>query len=195
MGERNVISDKEFSFFSDQLTLLLKNDNVKRYLLDDEGAVRAPFKSLVSYAVKLGLRDYPLLEKYAQNAAIKEMAKQDDKIVIIKISRVYREDMGPNEVYESTRGHWKAKFDQIRQYMTVLSVANGIIRGVYAVDQWQKDEQSNGIEDGRVMFSGKDATDPQLTEWIGRSIKTLFPKGAANPVRYSTRREIISALA
>lgn len=203
MGEMNVISDKEFSFFSDQLTMLLGNNNVKRYLLDDDGVVRAPFENLVSYAVKVGLRDYPLLEKSASNTIMTAQndcadMSRDDKIVIIKISRLYHDGMGHKEVYEATRGHWKANFDQISQYKTVLSVANGIIRGVYSVDQWYKGGQSDGErtpEVGRVMFSGKDVTDTQLAGWVGRSIKSLFPKGAANPVRYSTRCEIISALA
>jgi Uncharacterized protein conserved in bacteria len=66
-----------------------------------------------------------------------------DNIMTIKINSQYRSDMKPEEIYEATRKWWVAKKDKAERVDYVLSVNNGIVRGVFKPIEWYKAEDSN----------------------------------------------------
>jgi hypothetical protein len=55
--------------------------------------------------------------------------------LLVRISRLFREGMTEEELYEATRGVWKlgARRNEVDY---VLSVANGEVQEVYCVDSW-----------------------------------------------------------
>ncbi len=59
-------------------------------------------------------------------------------ILVIKINKLYRRDMGDDELYDAVRGYWKASLNSIksRNIEYVFGVYNGLIVAVYKPDEW-----------------------------------------------------------
>ena len=59
-------------------------------------------------------------------------------ILVIKINKLYRRDMGDDELYDAVRGYWKASLNSIktRKIEYVFGVYNGLIVAVYKPDEW-----------------------------------------------------------
>lgn len=61
----------------------------------------------------------------------------------------------------------------------VFSIANGVIREVFKVDEW------NSYDDiARIEFTGNLAEDDLRTKYINRSVKHFYSIGEANPCKY-----------
>lgn len=83
-------------------------------------------------------------------------------------------------VYEATRSAWKLKLDNAKKYKYVLGVINGIVRGVYEVDEWMKNETRDRIE-----FIGHPAPENIKNYFINKRIPDKYvKKGSANPALY-----------
>ena len=80
-------------------------------------------------------------------------------------------------LYEATRYKWLAG-NKITQYSFVISVIDTIVKEVYIVDKWEKN-------DGRWEFFGKEASGEAYQKLIGKRIpKKYRKKGMASPVVY-----------
>ena len=83
-------------------------------------------------------------------------------------------------IYEATRSAWKLSFSKVKNYKYVLGVINGIVKGVYEVDEWKKNEERQ-----RVEFEGHDAPEHIKKYFINKRIPDKYvKKGSANPALY-----------
>ncbi len=86
------------------------------------------------------------------------------------------------DLYEATRYAWKAG-DRITDYKYVLSVIDKVVQKVYIVDYWKLIE--TGEAEGRYEFYGKEFTNSQVQNIIGKTIPYKYRKpGMASPVLY-----------
>ena len=105
--------------------------------------------------------------------------KISEKAILIKINANFREGMSKEEIYKATRGKWKLSLERAKKADYVFSIANGIIREVFKVDEW------NSCDDiARIEFTGDLAEDDLRTKYINRSVKHFYSMGEANPCKY-----------
>lgn len=108
--------------------------------------------------------------------------------VLIRINEFFRYGLTPMELYDATRGVWRighrrenAKF--------ALAVFDGVVQEVYEIQGW--------FPAGSTMSTRDDTADPHRWEFVGRiaprhirgryrfkSVRSHFPHGAQNPIRY-----------
>lgn len=206
-----AISDKEFSLFKDSVLKVLDDDDVKRYIdqslrdmeIDDADS---RYGILMEYArlngLDMSVRDKvsPLhsaqeghssqngQDQYAPNRGGPISRDEfEQPTVIIKINRFYREGMDDAQVYDTVRGWWRLKREVAEKVKLVLAVAYGDVKGVYKVDRWV--DPIDPKEVGRIGFEGAAADKATCDKFMNRSVRALFSKGAANPVRYFNVKE------
>jgi len=114
-----------------------------------------------------------------------------ERAILIRISKLYHENMTDEDMYEATRGVWKVG---TRRYEAdyAFTVANGEIKEVYKINSWLPAGTQNyntreriDVEiKGRWEFNGVLAEDDLRNQYIGKSVKQYLPLGAANPITY-----------
>jgi hypothetical protein len=115
--------------------------------------------------------------------------------LLIRTSRLFKEGLTANELYEITRGVWKIGRDREKAEYA-LCVANGKVQEIYRIQEWQPagttpyetlvmaDANTKGKWNGRWEFNGKVAPDTIRDKYIGKSVSHYFDKGNANPINY-----------
>ncbi len=122
-----------------------------------------------------------------ERGPVPELSDIDVPCVLFRVSRLYREGMDADAVYDITHGWWRMG-DKREQAEYALAVADGTVRGVFRIHGWQaraqgdRDWQHDEPGKPRWGFEGEPAED--LQHLIGMDVRALFPQGAANPVRY-----------
>lgn len=119
-----------------------------------------------------------------------------DNIVILKISRSYRDGMSETELYDVTRGCWKRRLASVQNADYALAVVNGIVKEVYQIDEWLPAEEesretipySEEADAGRIIFRVRVADAKQRQKYQGRSVRRLFKWGDAGPVKVITNK-------
>ena len=114
--------------------------------------------------------------------------KVQHKAILITINKLYRSDMSPEELYETTRGIWKVGETSRNKVEFAMAVYQGIVLEVYRIRQWHpagtlnyKTRDSSGFTNsGRWEFSGSIAKDIR-EEYIDFSVG----KAGQNPIRYA----------
>ena len=112
------------------------------------------------------------VKDFEKLSSLYEYQEPEEDYIIIKTSKGAIEANG--SLYEATRRSWKADINKAKKYKYVLSVINGIVKGVYMVDKWYPDGD-------RIAFVGRETNDK-----ISSLIETLIPamyrkKGMARP--------------
>ena len=108
-----------------------------------------------------------------------EYTEPKEDYIIIKTSQKAIEEKG--NLYDATRGCWKATLEKATQYKYVLAVVQGIVREVYDVSEWH----TSAAEAPRIEFTGKPATNANMRQLIGKRLPATYTqKGAANPFMY-----------
>ena len=99
------------------------------------------------------------------------------------------DDLDMDMIYNRTRSMWKISDERQGTIKYVLSVIDGVIYGVWKPLNWniKFDERTNSF---RKEFTGIIAEDKVFNNLFGRRIVSLLEKGAQNPVRYFTEKEI-----
>lgn len=107
--------------------------------------------------------------------------------VLLKVARLYREGMDQDQVYDITHGWWvMGEQRNLAEY--ALEVANGKVIDAFRIHGWRvRTPEDPGFEDDtadrpRWGFDGEPAS--ELAHLVGVDVSSLFPQGAANPVRY-----------
>jgi hypothetical protein len=111
--------------------------------------------------------------------------------LLIRIPKLFYEGITPDALYEATRGVWVLgpRRESVR---FALAVADGVVRGVFTVNQWQPAGtaayETRDIKDypldGRWKFTGDVAPDSLRDKYIGKSVAHYFQRGNANPCMY-----------
>ena len=114
-------------------------------------------------------------------------------VVLIRINRLYRHNMPPDELYEATRGVWKVG-ERREGAKFAFAVFEQVVREVYAIEQWhtalstpyvyrEKELAARDLT-GRWEFTGKIAPDEIRALYRGCSVRNYLAQGAQNPVAY-----------
>ena len=217
LRQKKEITDNEFCFFRDPIEKVLSDPYVQRYIREDERTQENDYikGSRFRYIKEFIFENHlEAVENSCEECSQKESATYvepetstfsklpdvtnqeiresdfDRPTMIIKINRLYRDNMSDDEVYEKVRKAWRIRIENANKYEVVLAVASGIVRGVYLVDHWEPASDPN--DRGRYMFFRK--RDPAVEKaesdrYLGKSVKGLFPQGASNPIRYYGGRD------
>jgi uncharacterized protein len=111
--------------------------------------------------------------------------------LLIRINRLYRHNMTPQELYEATRGVWKLGV-RCTKARYAFAVFEGLVREVYEIEQWHPAattlyttrDASQLKTAGRREFLGRVA-DPEVRDaYVGRSVAEYFVQGQQSPVVY-----------
>ncbi len=100
----------------------------------------------------------------------------DIPIILININKLYHRKITDSELYESTRKSWKLG-ERKNKAKYAVAHYRGLTRAVYEIESWRPNKN-------RWEFIGKLAPDDIRFKLRYKSIKHLFKKGAANPIRY-----------
>lgn len=111
--------------------------------------------------------------------------------LLIRINRLYRYNMTPEELYEATRGVWKLGA-RCTKAQYAFAVFQGLVREVYAIESWHPAattpyatrDASQLTTDGRREFLGRVAEAAVRDAYVGGSVASQFPQGLQNPVVY-----------
>ena len=116
------------------------------------------------------------------------------KAVLIKISRLYREDMCAQELYETVRGGWKIGKDREKADYA-MAIHQGVAKEVYRIRGWHPSgtleykirDTSNWKADGRWEFEGDIAEESVRQLYRGNKMringKTII--GIQSPILYA----------
>ena len=202
------VEELEFGFFEYDIRAILSDENVQGYLEGesegtDSDPSRARFKLLATYINEHQLRcetdkakdntdtmvesqrtDVPSCSGTVQTSNKIVEEDFDSPTMIIRINRLYREGMNDDQVYETVRGSWRVRPENADKYKVVLAVAFGTVKGAYLADHWEPSTKPGG--QGRYAFVRRRdaAEEKRLARFVGKDVSGLFPKGAANPIRY-----------
>ncbi len=104
-----------------------------------------------------------------------------DRLLLIKINRLYKPTMSEAEIYEVTRKWWRCDPHR-RRPDVALAVYLGIVRAAYHIEAWEQAEPENGNATGRWAFTG--CPSDELTErYRWKSVRHLVGS-AQNPISY-----------
>lgn len=181
LKKNSTIKEEEFAFFEHDIRGILSDVNVQRYLENgvgemDSDSACARFNSISAY-----------IDEHQLRAAFGNEIRSEDfdsPTMIIRINRLYREGMNDDQVYETVRGSWRVRPENADKYKVVLAVAFGTVKGAYLADHWEPSTKPSG--QGRYAFVRRRdaAEEKRLARFVGKDVSGLFPKGAANPIRY-----------
>jgi len=111
--------------------------------------------------------------------------------ILIRISKLWRYDMTPIEIYDSTRSCWVLSKARAEQAKHAYAVYDGKIREVYQINAWMPGgstmvslERDFQPDPKRLEFVGVIAPETVRKKYVGKDVSALFPPGAANPVQY-----------
>jgi hypothetical protein len=116
----------------------------------------------------------------------------DQRVILISVGRSFTEDMSREELYDYSRGVWKADWKKHRPRFALI-VFQGVIREVYEIQgdwkpagstEYKYREKSEVAIPGRWEFEGIEAPEEIRSKYIGRSAREYFPKGSRNPLKY-----------
>lgn len=116
--------------------------------------------------------------------------KVREPAVLIRITRLYRPNMTPIELYDVTRGVWVVG-QQRERAKYAFAVFEGIVREVYEIKQWLPagstlyTRPAESVEDEeRWEFVGRLAPDPLRRRYIDRDVSGHLTPGSRNPIQY-----------
>ena len=109
--------------------------------------------------------------------------------LLIRINRLYRHNMTPQELYEAMRGVWKLG-SRCTKARYAFAVFEGLVREVYEIESWhsaattpyETRDAAQLTTNGRREFLGRIAA--IRDEYVGRSVAKAFPQGLQSPVVY-----------
>jgi hypothetical protein len=132
----------------------------------------------------------PVEEIIAIHAA--KLVKIRHKVILIRINRLYHYGITAKELYEATRGIWKAGGRRKDRVEYAFAVYEGVVREVYRIDRWDpagtaqmktRDVSEKDLR-GRWEFRGKVAAENVRRRYLMRSVRQYMAQGDQNPIRY-----------
>ena len=90
---------------------------------------------------------HPLTELIALYGA-QPLQPTTDRLLLIKINRLYKPTMSEEEIYEVTRKWWRCNPHR-RRPDVALAVYRGIVRAAYHIEAWEHAPPENGNGTGR----------------------------------------------
>jgi hypothetical protein len=113
-------------------------------------------------------------------AKLLEPVPESDRLILMKITRLYRPGMSEAELYEITWGWWDCS-PQRHGPNLALAVYDGIVRAVYRIHEWEIAAGDEGKRRPRRGFKGEIASD-KVDQYVWRSVRHIV--GGSNPIQY-----------
>ena len=120
----------------------------------------------------------------------------NERVILIRINKLYHELMSPDELYEATRGIWKVG-PRRNGVEYAFAIYNALVKEVYKVHNWYPActfeyktrnvfQAIQNIEKiNRWEFDGEIAESNVRDKYICKSVKNYLPSyGGANPITY-----------
>ncbi len=104
-----------------------------------------------------------------------------DRLILMKITRLYRPGMSEEELYEVTRGWWYCAPERHEPELA-LALYDGVVRAVYRIHGWEVAAGDEGKRRKRRGFRGEVASD-KVEQYVWRSVRRLVREGR-NPIHY-----------
>jgi hypothetical protein len=110
-----------------------------------------------------------------------------EPVAILKISKRWKFGMPADEIMESTWGWWPFRKDLFKAKYA-LGVSNGIIRGVYRIENWRERKKGdrgwtpNEEPGSRWGFPDGCTEASELSHYLNKSVKHLFKNGNAHSI-------------
>lgn len=135
---------------------------------------------------RMGLQD--VIAHYTQRRA----NVGNDRLILIRINKLYRYGMSDAELYDATRSAWRVDPNRASQAQYALAVFGSVVREVYSVTRWfpagktfnSRDDRRGITEPGRWEFVGTVAAERIRKRYVHRNVGDLFTHGAQNPISY-----------
>lgn len=149
---------------------------------------RPPLVNLVGGEFTMGFGRVSAGELILKESA--RLAKIKEDVILIRINRRYHSNLNARELYEATRGVWKAGLRRYRAKYA-MAVYQGIVREVYEITRWvpagYSEYKTRKLEEvkarGRWEFEGE--IDKKLSRrYVGKSVRNYFPKHSQSPIQY-----------
>jgi hypothetical protein len=106
----------------------------------------------------------------------------EHRVALIRVTWRFAEARTPEDLYEVTRQWWVVAPNR-RKPEYAFSVYNGIVRAVYRIESWEREERHDEPLYGRWRFSG--ARDLSLEErYLWKEVTRYLPLAARNPIKY-----------
>lgn len=129
-------------------------------------------------------KDLQNILKIKEYKKLVDSTGQETSYMIIKLKNNIAQrgsDSYADNLYKAVRGCWYVNIERASRYQYVLAVVNGVVKGVYEVDNWHVSE----TEAPRKEFDGKPTTNETMRKLIGHLIPKKYRKqGMANPIIY-----------
>lgn len=116
----------------------------------------------------------------------------NDNVMLIKINKLYRNDMNAYELYEATRAYWRVSLEQAKKVKYALAVYYGMVLEVYEITEWlpafstmmyQKVDNPEELKN-RYEFIGRLAPENVRKKYKDKSVSNIYSKGEQYPIRY-----------
>lgn len=105
-----------------------------------------------------------------------ESLRTTESVILINLNRLYHHKITETELYEATRKSWKLGLKREKAKYAIATY-RGLTREIYKINSWFQEED-------RWAFEGDKADYTIRNQLRYKSIKSFFPKGAANPIKY-----------
>lgn len=111
--------------------------------------------------------------------------------MLIRINKRYRPEMSDLELYESTRGVWKASGPRRDAARLAFAVFQGVVREVYEIASWHAAgttayrTRDDVDAPGRFEFKGQVADEKIRRQYKWRLVKKYLTEKAQNPICYA----------
>lgn len=124
-----------------------------------------------------------------------------DKVLVIKINKLYKREMSEKELYDSVRGIWRASLSHVKDIDYVFGVYDSLIVAVYRPTKWYRCKDSldklprseiviTSKNENRLFFEDEhfekgEQLDKKAKFYLGKSISKLsLNQSAQNPITY-----------
>lgn len=145
-------------------------DDVMPILDQDNGETTWDWEGIEKY-----LKSQSQSNENSESTVDDDLFAPEDPVVLIKISKQYKETSTHGEIYQFTRKQWVMSESKLPSIKYVVAAAAGLTREVYSIDKWYQ------IED-RWAFYGHLAPDEVREKYKNKKYEQK--KGAANPISY-----------
>jgi hypothetical protein len=107
------------------------------------------------------------------------------RVIIININKKYASSKNSNNsIYDATKESWVISEKKTKELDYALAEYQGIIIGVFKIDNWYAVETDNNKINKRWGFNGSEASLELKNLYLNKSIAHVKKPGAANPIRY-----------
>ena len=173
------------SIFLDELTKFLDdcsesgvveiNENANSYRVNFVGALEHDNRASESLASD---QTTPIPEHQNQS----NHCLANDKAVLIRLNKTYREGMTQDELYSASRGNWAISLKRAAMANYAYVLYKGSVVEVYSVSRWDETSEVAGNGFLRIKFTGIRAENRR--HMIGLNLSYLFKQGESLPIKY-----------